>query len=120
MSESLAQMRGETQMLFHQAELSDWLASFQRDCKAEVASAGEDTLLGADADAWADQLAAAFAVEPLVVRREEMDRAAPFHVATLLDPDGTHRPRHPVHSTFSVEPGGTPLGKVATEEGLWE
>jgi hypothetical protein len=46
--------------------------------------------------------------------------AAPFHVATLLDPDGKHRPRHPVHSTFSAEPGGTPLGKVATEEGLWQ
>ena len=73
MSESLAQMRGETQMLFCQAGLSDWLASLQRDCKAEVESASEDTLLAADADAWADQLAAAFAVEPLVVRREEMD-----------------------------------------------
>jgi hypothetical protein len=73
MSESLAQMRGEAQMLFCQANLSDWLASLQRDCKAEVESASEDTLLGADADAWADQLAAAFAVEPLVVRGEEMD-----------------------------------------------
>ncbi|MEO8689107.1 MAG: hypothetical protein ABI611_12935 [Solirubrobacteraceae bacterium] len=46
--------------------------------------------------------------------------AAPFHVATLLDPDGEHRPRHPVHSTFSTEPGGTPLGKVATAAGLWQ
>lgn len=68
MSESLAQLRGKTQTLFGQADLSDWLSSLQRDCTALVEGASESMLLGADADAWADQLAERFAVEPLVVR----------------------------------------------------
>jgi hypothetical protein len=73
MSESFAQLSGETQTLFCQADLSEWLASLQRDCKAQVESASEDTLLGADADAWADQLAERFAVEPLVIRHHEVE-----------------------------------------------
>ena len=73
MSESLAQLRGETQTLFCQADLSDWLASLQRDCKAQVEGATEDTLLGADADGWADQLAERFAVQPLVIRHDEVE-----------------------------------------------
>jgi hypothetical protein len=73
MSESLAQLRGETQTLFCQADLSEWLASLQRDCKAQIESASEGTLLGADADAWAVQLAERFAVEALVVRRGEAE-----------------------------------------------
>lgn len=73
MSESFAQLRGETQTLFCQADLSDWLASLQRDCKSQVESAREDTLLGADADAWAEQLAGHFAVEPLFIRRDEVE-----------------------------------------------
>jgi hypothetical protein len=73
MSESLAQIRGDTQTLFCQADLSDWLAALQRDCKAQVDGASEATLLGADADAWAEQLAEASAVEPVVVRHDEVD-----------------------------------------------
>lgn len=46
--------------------------------------------------------------------------AAPFHVATLLDPERKHRPRQPIHSAFWAEPGGTPLGKVATEDWFWQ
>jgi hypothetical protein len=58
--------------------------------------------------------------EPDAPPTELAPSAAPFHVATLLDPEGKHRPRHPVHSTFPAVPGGTPLGKVATDEGLWQ
>ena len=72
MSESLAQIRGDTQTLFCQTELSDWLASLRRDCQAQVDGASEETLLGADADAWAEQLAEALAVEHVVVRHHEV------------------------------------------------
>jgi hypothetical protein len=73
MSESIAQLRGETQTLFAQADLADWLASLHRDCKTQVLGVSEETLLGADADAWADQLAEEFAVEPVVVRHDDVE-----------------------------------------------
>jgi hypothetical protein len=72
MSESLAQLRGKTQKLFAQASLNDWLARLREDCKEQVLDASEETLLGADADAWAAQLAEAFAVEPVVIRHDEV------------------------------------------------
>lgn len=71
-SESLAQLRGEMQTLFAQADLADWLARLREDCKEEVLAASEQTLLGADADAWAVQLAERFAVEPLAVRGDDV------------------------------------------------
>ncbi|HST38518.1 MAG TPA: hypothetical protein VLK58_03375 [Conexibacter sp.] len=41
MSERLAQIRGETQMLFAQADLVDWLATLQRNCQAQILGASE-------------------------------------------------------------------------------
>jgi len=73
MSESLAQLRGETQTLFAQADLADWLASLHRDCKAQIVATSEETLLGADADAWAEQLVAAFSVEPVAIHHDGVE-----------------------------------------------
>lgn len=72
-SESLAQIRGETQTLFVQARLSDWLAKLREDCKAVVLDASEKTLLHADADAWAAQLAREFFVDPVVLDSDRIE-----------------------------------------------
>ncbi|ADB53596.1 conserved hypothetical protein [Conexibacter woesei DSM 14684] len=60
-------------MLFTQADLADWLASLQSNCQAKISDASEDELLGADVDAWVAQVAEAFTVEPVVIRRDEVE-----------------------------------------------
>jgi len=72
-SESWAQVRGEMQTLFAQANLSDWLTKLCQDCKAGILAADEQALLSADADAWAEQLAQEFSVEALVVHRDQIE-----------------------------------------------
>lgn len=72
-SESLAQMRGETQTLFAQADLGDWLSKRCQDCKDEVLATSEQTLLQADADDWAARLAQEFSVESVVVHADRVE-----------------------------------------------
>jgi hypothetical protein len=66
-------MRGETQTLFAQADLGDWLSKRCQDCKDEVLATSEQTLLHADAGDWAARLAQEFSVESVVVHADRME-----------------------------------------------
>lgn len=90
-SETLAQLRGETQALFCQAGLDDWLARLREDCKAQVLAASEATLLSADPDAWAQQLAAQFAVEPLFVHADRAQAEDCGEIQVDVRDDGATR-----------------------------
>lgn len=72
-SESYAQIKGETQTLFRQAELTDWLASLKQKCVAEIDGVSEKTLLAADVETWVAELGDRFSVEPLSVLRGDIE-----------------------------------------------